>query len=153
MTVKEMSDFFGKSEATIRRVARNDVGIDFKNGVPYLFNKNETEKISEKLYKKVPIAVKESINYTFSKVKGVPLQNEQVDYVRKSDLKEFAKEIVSEILKSVIPLIQNNNIKQIEKPKDKAAYIGEKIAEQIRAKNERKQQANKTQLFLFEVGE
>lgn len=153
MTVKEMSDFFGKSEATIRRVARNDVGIDFKNGVPYLFNKNETEKISEKLYKKVPIAVKESINYTFSKVKGEPLQNEQVDYVRKSDLKEFAKEIVSEILKSVIPLIQNNNIKQIEKPKDKAAYIGEKIAEQIRAKNERKQQANKTQLFLFEVGE
>lgn len=64
--------------------------------------------------------------------------------------------IVSETVKALVPVIVPI-IKEmlqpvlIEKPKDKAAYIGEKIAEQIRVKNERKESAKKLELYLFEV--
>lgn len=63
--------------------------------------------------------------------------------------------IVSETVKAIIPvikeLIQSPNNLQLEKPKDKADYIGEHIAKQIRAKNERKEKAQKLELYLFEI--
>lgn len=77
MTIKEVAEFFGKSEPTIRRVAKK-IGIKFNNGKRKTYSKIDLENMSKELYRKVPLAVKESINYTFSNDQGKPLSNDKV---------------------------------------------------------------------------
>ena len=77
MTVKQLSEFFGKSQQTIRNHSKK-IGIFSNNGKTKNYTKEEVEKLSFSLYKIVPLAVKESIDLTFKKQKGEPLQNLKV---------------------------------------------------------------------------
>lgn len=158
MTIKEIAELTGRSKRTIERWITCD-------------------KVSQATCDKVSQAIKDqmSADFTLEETIEILRAGKMSDRII-SLLKENAnkkgfefdiKEIITETIKGIIPLvqtmIQENNrllitqLRQttgiLERPKDKAAYIGEKIAEQIRAKNERKKQVNKTQLYLFEVGE
>jgi hypothetical protein len=78
MTVKQVAEFFGKSESTIRRVSK-DIGISFENGKVKLYVKDEVESLSRILFKTVPLAVKNAINETFPNNQGIALPNEEVN--------------------------------------------------------------------------
>jgi hypothetical protein len=124
MTVKELSEFIGKSEDTIRRKAR-ELGIAAENGKTLRLNRPNVEDIAVKLFKKLPVAVKNSINETFAIHQGQPLVNAKVEYVTKSDLKDFARETITEIMKAIIPLIQSHApVQQIGYTQDYYSVMG-----------------------------
>jgi hypothetical protein len=122
MTVKELSEFIGKSEETIRRKAK-ELDIYAENGKTLRLNRKDVEDITVGLFRKLPIAVQSAISETFSKDKGSPLTNEKVEYITKEDLKDFARETVSEIMKAIIPLIQKP-IQQIGYTQDYYSVLG-----------------------------
>lgn len=64
MTVKQVAEFFGKSENTIRRAASR-CGVDSKNGVALVFSKSDLWLVSRELWENVPEAVKIAIEETF----------------------------------------------------------------------------------------
>lgn len=121
MTISELALFLGKSISTIRRACK-ELNYIFENGITRRFNRNEVQAISEKLFTHVPFAVKESIKTTFSNEQGQPLSND--DLVTKSDLIDFGKTIVSEMFKQLVPMIQNNQPKQIEVKQDYYSILG-----------------------------
>jgi len=65
MTVKELAEFFGKSDDTILRHSKK-LGILFENGTKKSFDQNEVELIANSLYKKLPSAIKQSIDDAFN---------------------------------------------------------------------------------------
>lgn len=84
MTVKELSEFLGKSDKTIHRYMK-ECGIRAQNGRETRLSETCVKAITEKIFKRVPLAVQSSITATFSNVQGQPTQNEKVtdDYVRR----------------------------------------------------------------------
>lgn len=64
MTVKELAEFFGKSDDTIIKHSKK-CGIIFHHGKETVFNKSEVELLSRSLYKNIPKAVKDAIDITF----------------------------------------------------------------------------------------
>lgn len=97
MNIKQLAEFFGKSTATIRRSALS-VGIKFKNGTEKTFSKDEVKMISQYLYKTVPLAVKESIDMTFSNDKAKPYANEK----HESTLTQKDIELISTIVSMTV---------------------------------------------------
>jgi len=79
MTIKQLAEFFGKGENTIRRTAVR-LGFRAQNGIALIFNQEQVEQISEAVFSKVPLAVKEAIRYTFPKGEGSPLPNGKVEF-------------------------------------------------------------------------
>ena len=70
------------------------------------------------------MAVKESINITFSNDQALPLSNEKVNkYVTQSELIEFGKTIVQETFKQLMPIMQSN-MNQIEMKQDYFSILG-----------------------------
>ena len=65
MTTRELAEFFGKSEDTILKKAR-EAGISSRQGRAIQFDRAGVESMAVRLFKTVPLAVKESINMTFS---------------------------------------------------------------------------------------
>ena len=78
MTIGELADFFGKSDNTIRRRAK-EIGIVAENGRPLLIDKSGVERIAYHIYRNVPFAVKEAIKSTFPNSEGTPFPNGKVD--------------------------------------------------------------------------
>lgn len=119
MTTKDLSSFFGKSERTIKRLS-DKAGIVFKNGILKVFDKQEVELISRIIYKKVPEAIKTSIDNAFNKPMtndiAIPMTNVKAEYITKQDLIDYSKTLVKDIFKELLPLIKNNN--QIEFKQD-----------------------------------
>ena len=68
MTTKELSEFFGKTKQTILNYAKKN-NIEIMHGKEKIWIKEEVELIAKSIYKTMPIAIKESIDYTFSTVK------------------------------------------------------------------------------------
>ena len=64
MTTKELAEFLGKSEDTILRQAKA-LGYGEGQGKSFKFERGKVEMIAERIFKKVPFAVKESIKLTF----------------------------------------------------------------------------------------
>lgn len=158
MTIKEIAELTGNGETSIRRwVASAKMANEL------------SAKMASALQKKKPADF--TLEETVEILRAGKMSEGIISLLKENaNRKKFEydiKEIVSETIKGIIPLVQtmiqeNNRLLitqlrqttgMLERPKDKAAYIGEKIAEQIRAKNEKKEQVNKTQLYLFEVGE
>lgn len=125
MTVKELSEFFGKSDSTIRR-ACNECDFIFENGKKRDFTSDEVKILSERLFKRVPLAVKESIKHTFSNDKGLALSNGELN------IKDVIKSIIEPILKQQndfnIMLLKEvkdvKSIKQIEIKQDYYSILG-----------------------------
>ena len=122
MNYKQLSEFFGKSKRTIERIVKK-LSIPIENGKEKILTKEEVELIANELYKKLPLAIKESINMTFNKIQpttndiGKPTTNDIGNFVTKDELKEFGKTIVQEMFNQFIPLIKNNLIEsRIELP-------------------------------------
>lgn len=78
MTMNELSAFLGKSNTTIYRHAK-DCGITAINGKTTRLDESQVRKITERVFKRVPLAVQTSIRDTFSNDKGLPMPNEKVE--------------------------------------------------------------------------
>jgi hypothetical protein len=81
MTTKELSLFFGKTRQTILNKAK-ELNYIIENGKEKIWSKEEVEGIANKLYKTLPLSIKESIDFTFNKLTGKPIDNlkgERVD--------------------------------------------------------------------------
>lgn len=106
MTVKELAEFFGKSEDTILRASKK-LNIQFENGVQKIFNKNEVELISRSVYRKVPLAVKNSIDELFntsSNAIGSPSANAEVS----TDKIDRLESMMEKLIAITANLLQNN---------------------------------------------
>lgn len=88
MTIRDLVEFFGVSERTIRRKV-NELNLSISHGKEARFNKNEVKQISVTLYKKLPMALKIAIDNTFRPISendhsehrtnaGVPNMNKNV---------------------------------------------------------------------------
>lgn len=84
MTMSELSEFLGKSNKTIHRYAK-ECGVVAVNGRLTRLNESQVKNITERVFKRVPLAVQISIRDTFSNVQGVPATNEKVEseYVKR----------------------------------------------------------------------
>lgn len=108
-----MSELFNVSGATVRRVAKDLYPELFENGKRTIFNQQQSLLIGDKIRKQGYIQPLQNGK--------VPIQNEEV--VTKSDLKDFAKDIVKSVLLELLPMI-NNNQKQLEYKQDYYSIIG-----------------------------
>jgi hypothetical protein len=167
MTIKEIAELTGRARRTIQDWLTNCEPGEICQGILAKTARAEKEGKAADFTLDETIAILKAgkmgenliaiLKENAGKDSRLPdFQNEKLDI----------KEIISETMKGMIPIFQtmiqeNNKIilnqfrqpnqKLIEKPKDKAAYIGEHIANQIRAKQERKEEAAKTELYLFEI--
>lgn len=152
MTIREIAELTGKGETSIRRWI-------------------ECAKMADKLCAKMAEALntKKAANFTLEetieilragKISESLISILQENAQKKSEVSD--KTIQLKIIEMMTKLmdrmdrlemryIQPPNNLQLEKPKDREDYIGEHIAKQIRAKNERRQAAQKLELYLFEV--
>ncbi len=78
MTVKQVAEFFGKSETTIRRACK-DISIFSENGKTLNLDKEQVEAVADRLFTKLPFAVQKAIDDTFAKDKALPLPIEKVN--------------------------------------------------------------------------
>lgn len=109
MNVKELSSLFNVSESTVKRIIRDVYPDKMQNGKRTILTKTESIILGEYIRKTGYIQPVQN--------EQVAIQNEQA-YLTKDDLKDFGKSLVQEMFKQIIPLIQNNQPKQIEnKPK------------------------------------
>jgi len=96
MTTKEIAEIAGVSTKTVIRTAKiNGIGI-IKTGAETVFSEKEAVCLMAELRKKGFVQPRQNVE--------VPRQN---DYVTKSDMKDFGIAIVSEMMRQIIPMIQN----------------------------------------------
>jgi cellobiose-specific phosphotransferase system component IIB len=122
MTVKELAEFFGKSEDTIIKHSKKS-GIGFDHGVTKAFTKPEVSKVSQSLYKAVPKAVKEAIDRMDTPVNSVSslTENAGVD-------QNLVTGIVSGILKGLLPEFEKMVDKKILLASDKMSVVADKMS-------------------------
>jgi hypothetical protein len=106
MNIKELSEFLGVSEKTIKRIC-NKNGILFNHGIKKIFNKSEVEAISLHIYKKMPMAIKDSIDVTFNTDRTNVLSTDRTNVLSNESLTQ-------ELIKSFNVLVQTvNNLSKI----------------------------------------
>lgn len=118
MTVKEIAEFFGKSEDTILRHSKK-IGIEIENGISKIFSIDDVKTISKALYKKVPLAVKESIDLlTSSNAVGKPIVNAEVGKI------ERLENMVEKLIGLTTALLTNQSQSRLEYKQDYYSIIG-----------------------------
>jgi len=117
MSIQQLADFTGKSYDTIRRRVK-EAGIETINGKETLLKIDDVKLICEKIYKKLPLAVKIAIDNTFAKHEGLNIANAKVEEslisIKKSDLESIVSTTVAATIKS---LVDNNVLPAISAPK------------------------------------
>ena len=109
MSVRELSDFLGKSAKTIHRYAK-ECGAHTENGKETRLSEEEVKAITAKIFKRVPLAVQSSITSTFSNVQGSPFQNEKVQFPAGSVLTEKDIHLIS----AVVSMTVSETMKQFD---------------------------------------
>jgi hypothetical protein len=112
MTIYDISKLIGCNEITIRRKINETFPGLIKNGKKTLLNESQSLEIVKNL--------KAEIGKQITPRQNVELLKAEL----KNELKDFAKEIVSETLKQILPLLQNNQPKQIELKQDYYSTLG-----------------------------
>jgi DNA-binding Lrp family transcriptional regulator len=120
MTVKQIADLFGVSRDTVLRAIKEIFPDKIIPGKRTLLNKQECISVGEKIRK--PGYIQPTQNAT------------QNAYVTKDDLKAFAKEIVSETIKQIMPII--NQAKQLEEKIEYFTLRGWEIRKDLRLRSD-----------------
>jgi hypothetical protein len=123
MTVKELSKLFNVSDETIKNVIRELYPELMQKGKRTILDKEKCFAIGEIVRK--PGYIQPTNNLP------VPTNNL---YVTKDDLKAFAKEIVSETIKQIMPII--NQPKQIEEKLEYFTLRGWEIRKDFRLRSD-----------------
>jgi len=120
MNVRELSKLTGLSGNTIRRVIKKVYPDKIRNGVAVELNNDEVVMVKDWL----AINHQTLINVTSPNGKVTLPEPVKTSYLTKSDLKEFARDIVSETIKALIPLIQPQQPAQIQFTQDYFSILG-----------------------------
>ena len=122
MTTKEIAEAAGVSVDTVQRSARALYPEKFKQGKKAYFVKAESIEIMKGLRKKNFVALP----------KDAEVLPQSADVVTRADLAVFGAAIVSEMMKQLLPLIQNP-VKQIEFIQDYFSIKGyaSKLGQQV----------------------
>lgn len=113
MTVKQIASLLQVSNETVKNVIRKVYPAKMISGKKTILNLDESEKIIGEIRIQSKNKLTKNLSVTYK------------NFVTKDDLKNFAQAIVSETIKSIIPLIQNQNQpRQIEMKQDYYSILG-----------------------------
>ena len=101
MTIKQITDLTGLSKQTVINRIKNLYPAKIEHGKTTRLNKEEAIKVVNSL------RVEVSKNLTVES-KELTVKEQEIEFVTKSDLAVFAKELVKSMMIEIIPIIQNN---------------------------------------------
>ena len=104
MTTKEIAEITGLSRQTVNKMIKRLFPALSKSGKATVLNREQAEKVIGEL------RIEGKRNITPAKNERVPAKNEQL--ITKQDIAGIVKETVTEVIKSVIPVIQEMAVQQ-----------------------------------------